>query len=318
MSEFTGKPVLLAMSTPSYWHCGRTIQKSSYAMLMALTPAAVMAVYTWGMSALAVMALAIATGVAVEALCQKCMGREITVDDFTAVVSSLLLAFLLPADAPWWLVIIGVGLAISLGKMAFGGFGCNPLSIAAVGWAMLYISWPVLVDPNSVQLETLWTDPLVHLKYLGTDGLYLFDLSDMMVGQQVGALGASQGLALFVGGMFLVARRYIHWEIVAGFFVALFVTATAYYIVDSDTYASPMFHLFAGSTILGGFFLATEHACAPQRPLPMMIYGALGGVLVIIIRTHSIHLDGVPFAILLINLVAPLLDCLRPKPFSKR
>lgn len=99
--------VLLAMSAPPYWHSGRTIRKASLCMLAGLAPAVLSAVWNWGLPAARVMALCMATAVLTEALCQKVMGRELSIDDFTAVNSGLLLAFLLPAAAPWWLVMLG-------------------------------------------------------------------------------------------------------------------------------------------------------------------------------------------------------------------
>ena len=101
MSQTNQQPVLLAVSAPPFWHCGRTVKKASYAMLLALAPAAFMAVWHWGIPAARVMALAMVTGIATEALCQKIMGQDISVDDFSGAVSCLLFAFLLPANAPW-------------------------------------------------------------------------------------------------------------------------------------------------------------------------------------------------------------------------
>ena len=149
MSQTNQQPVLLAVSAPPFWHCGRTVKKASYAMLLALAPAAFMAVWHWGIPAARVMALAMVTGIATEALCQKIMGQDISVDDFSGAVSCLLFAFLLPANAPWWLVMLGAALAIGLGKMAFGGLGANAVNTALVGWAMLYVSWPCLLYTSS-------------------------------------------------------------------------------------------------------------------------------------------------------------------------
>ncbi|MEG1610177.1 MAG: RnfABCDGE type electron transport complex subunit D [Bilophila sp.] len=318
MPETNQQSVLLAVSAPPFWHCGRTVQKTSLAMLIALSPAAIMAVLHWGIPAARVMALALFTGIIVEALCQKMMGREISVDDLSGVVSCLLFSFLLPANAPWWLVMIGATLAISLGKMAFGGLGANPVNTALVGWAMLSVSWPALMDPNAMQLDTLWIDPLVRLKYFGAEAVAHTDIVDLVLGKQIGGLGAAQVGALFVGGSWLAARGVIRWEIALSFFVGVTLVAAVYNVIDPVTYASPLFHLCTGSTLLGGFFLATEAASSPGRQISMMLYGCIGGALVIVIRVYGIYPDGVPFAILLINLLAPLLDSIHPKPFGAR
>ena len=265
MSQTNQQPVLLAVSAPPFWHCGRTVKKASYAMLLALAPAAFMAVWHWGIPAARVMAL-----------------------------------------------------AIGLGKMAFGGLGANAVNTALVGWAMLYVSWPALMDPNSMQLDTSFIDPLVRLKYFGAGAVSHIGLTDLLLGNQIGGLGASQAGALFIGGSYLAARGTIRWEIALSFFVGVFLTAALYNVIDAERFATPFFHLCTGSTFLGGFFLATEWASSPGRQIPMMLYGLIGGAMVIIIRVYGIYPDGVPFAILLINLLAPLLDSIHPKPFGAR
>ncbi len=316
MANTKSASTLLAVSAPPFWHCGRTIRSINYNTLLALAPAAIMGIWHWGLPAARVMALAVLTGIVVEALCQKIMAREIAVDNFAAVVTSLLFAFLLPASAPAWIVIVGVSLCITLGKMAFGGLGANPVNSALVGWALLYVSWPVYMDPNAMQLNTLFVDPLVQLKYFGVQVASETPWLDLALGKQIGGLGAAQGLALLLGGSYLCIRGIIRWEIATSFFVGVGITAAIFHSIAPEMYVSPVFHLLTGSTLLGGFFLATEMASSPDRPIPMMIYGALGGILVIIIRVYGEHTDGVAFAILLINLLTPLLESIRPKPFG--
>ncbi len=307
---------LLSVSAPPFWHCGRTVKSINYHMLLALIPAVGMAIWHWGLPAARVMALAMVTGVVVEAICQYIMKRDISIDDFSAVITSLLFAFLLPAATPWWLVVIGATLCITLGKMAFGGLGANPVNAALVGWALLYVSWPVLMDPNAMQLTTSFVDPLVQLKYFGPEIAQQTSFTSLVLGKQIGGLGAAQALALLVGGTYLSMRGFIRFEIATSFFIGVVVVASVYHAIDPNLYASAVFHMLTGSTLLGGFFLATEPASSPNRQIPMVIYGLLGGALVIIIRVYGIYTDGVPFAILLINLLSPLLDLIKPKPFG--
>ena len=143
-------------------------------------------------------------------------------------------------------------------------------------------------------------------------------LQDLLLGQQINGLGAGQVGALFLGGSLLAARGIIRWQIALGFFAGVAGLAALFCMSSPATDASPLFHLCTGSVMLGGFFLITDPANAPSRPLPMFLYGLLGGALVMTIRKYGIYLDGVPFAILLANLVAPLLDSIRPKPFGVR
>lgn len=312
------QPLLLAVSAPPFWHCGRTTRTNNYNLLLALVPVIAMAIWHWGLPAARVMALAVVTGVIVEGLCQRAMGREYSIDDFSAVTTCLLFSFLLPAAAPWWLVIIGATMTIALGKMAFGGLGANPVNSSLVGWAMLYVSWPVLMDPNAAQLATTLVDPLVRLKYFGAAAVADISTWDLLMGNQLGALGAAQIGALFIGGSYLAARGIIRWEIALAFFLGVLLTGGVYNAIDPLRYASPFFHLCVGSTVLAGFFLATEPASSPDRPIPMFIYGLIGGAMVIIIRVYGIHVDGAPFAVLLINLLTPIVEMIRPKPFGVR
>lgn len=309
-------PVLLAMSAPPYWHCGRTIRRVSLYALAGLMPAVLMAIWNWGLPAARVMALCVVTAVIVEALCQKAMGRELAVDDLTAVNAGLLLSFLLPAAAPWWLVMLGAFIAMTLGKMAFGGLGANPVNTPLVGWAVLFVSFPLLMDPNAMQLSTDFVDPLVRLKFFGSAAAEAIPFTDLLLGRQIGGLGATQIGALFLGGSFLAALGIIRWQIALGFFLGLAGLAAFLHMADPTQNASPFFHLCTGSVMLGGFFLATEAANAPSRPLSMFLYGLTGGALVMIIRKYGIWLDGVPFAILLVNMLSPFLDMIRPKPFG--
>ncbi|MEG2172620.1 MAG: RnfABCDGE type electron transport complex subunit D [Desulfovibrionaceae bacterium] len=314
----TPPQLLMAVSAPPFWHCGRTVRSNRYQMLLALLPVVAMAIWHWGLPAARVMALAMTTGVIVEALCQKAMGREISVDDFSGATACLLFSFLLPAAAPWWMVMIGAAITVSLGKMAFGGLGANPVNSSLVGWAMLYISWPVLMDPNAAQLATTLVDPLVRLKYFGAAAVADTNYADLLLGAQLGALGAAQIAGLFLGGSYLCARGILRWEIALSFFAGVLLTGGVYNALDPVHYASPFFHLCVGSTLLSGFFLATEPASSPDRPIPMFLYGLIGGAMVIIIRVYGIHVDGAPFAVLLINLLTPLLEMIRPKPFGVR
>ena len=132
--------LLLSMSAPPYWHCGRTVLKRSIDQLVALLPAAAMAVVNWGLPALRVMCLAMAVCVAVEAICCWAMDRKSTIDDFTAVVAGLLYSFMLPAGAPWWIVVVGAVSAMLFGKMLFGGHGNNPETLVS---GVVQVDWLV-------------------------------------------------------------------------------------------------------------------------------------------------------------------------------
>ena len=239
-------------------------------------------------------------------------------DNYSALVVGVLFAFLLPATAPWWLVVVGAAVSMILGSMVFGGLGGNPLNPAIVGWAVLSISWPDLVDINGTLLRWDLVYPVAELKYFGVEAVKNLSLTDMLLGVKLGGLGAAQVLALIAGGLYLIARGLLRLYIPLSFLAGVFLTALIYYLIDPAVYASPVFHLLAGSVILAAFFLMPETSSSPTGRTAMILYGLVGGALVVIIRTYGIYPDGVPFAVLLANLLTPLLDLIQPKPFGGR
>lgn len=309
---------LFAVSSAPLWHCGKTVQKTMLYTLLALLPAAAMAVFRYGYGAVEVIAWAGLTAVIAEVVVQKIMKQPPTADDFSALVDGVLLAFLLPVTAPWWMVVVGSATTIILGRMVFGGFGGSPVCAPAVGWAVLSISWPDFMDLNGMLLHWDLIEPLSELKYFGTQAVASVTPMSLLLGENLGALGASQSLMLLVGGGFLLACGFLRWFIPVSFLIGVFITGLIYNIVDPLVYASPVFHLFSGSTILAAFFLMPYPSASPCWRVPMILYGLFGGVLAIIIRTYGVYPDGVPFAVLLVNLCTPLIDLIKPKPFGGR
>lgn len=309
------QPILI-VTAPPHVHCGRTIKGHMAETLLALLPAVVMALVGFGMGAMRVMALSCAVAVISEALCNKATKREFSVDDMSALHTGLLFAFLLPASAPWWLVTMGAASSIVLGKMIFGGLGGNPLCAPLVGWTTCRISFASFMDTNSTMLMSELPAPLQQLKYFGLDSVEYLDTTSLFLGQQLGGLGEVQIAGLLAGGLFLLIRRHVTWEIPTAFLAGVAGTAFIYQLIDASAYASPLFHLVSGGTIFGAFFLATEPASSPVGRIPTLIYGLMAGAMVIVIRVYGIYPDGVPFAVLLANLFTPLLDRIRPKPFG--
>jgi electron transport complex protein RnfD len=173
-----------------------------------------------------------------------------------------------------------------------------------------------MMDPNAALLSASYVDPLVRLKYFGAADASSLSFVDLLLGAQIGALGASQIGALLLGGLFILARRARQWEIPASFLAGVIVLAGIFWAVDPQHQAGPVFHLLTGSTVLCAFFLATDPSCSPRRFWPMLLYGFMGGCLVVVIRVYGIYIDGAPFAVLIINLLTPQLAGIRPKPFG--
>lgn len=318
MANEATAPTLYTVAAPPHWHCGRTVTGVMQQYILALLPAAVLAVVNYGFPALRVMALACATAVAVEALCCKVMDRQSSVDDFHAVLTGLLLAFLLPAAAPWWLVAIGAALSIFVGKMLFGGLGGNPLCAPLVGWAILSLSWPTQMDPDAMVLATSLVNPLTQLKFLGLAAASKVSFADMLLGKQLGGLGATQVLALLAGAAYLAARGLLKLYIPLSFLAGVFLLGLVYFLLDGSAHPNPVFHLLTGSVVLGACFLATDPNSSPVNRAAMVGFGLTCGFMTVIIRVYGIYPDGAPFAILFANLFTPMFDLIRPKPFGAR
>ena len=311
----------LLVSHAPFWHIGSAVPERHYNAILAALPAVLMGISVFGVPALAVICLAVSSAVGWEFLITRLSKRTNTVGDGNAALIGLLFGMLLPAAAPWWLVITGTLVAILIGKQIFGGIGGNPFNPAVLSYAILMISWNRYFDFDAQLLNYNFDFtsyyPLVALKAFGPTVTESFNLGDMLIGRQVGGIGATSGLALIIGGIYLVARGFVRWEIPLSYIAGLFLTAGLFYIIDPGHYADPMFHLLAGYSLLGAFFLLPEDSSSPVNTLPMLIYGAAGGMMTILIRNIGAYPEGVIYAILVVNMINPLLDKISPKALGK-
>ena len=309
------------VSHAPFLHNGSGVAERNYNYIIALIPAILMGLSIFGVPALGVICLSVASAIGWELLMNVISKRNITVGDGNAAYIGLLLGLLLPATAPFWLVITGTFLAVVIGKVIFGGIGANPFSPAALAYAILFASWRGYMDFDAqlIHYDFDFTPYFIPtaMQAFGPDALANVSLGDLIMGWQVGGIGATSGFALIIGGVYLIARGFIRWEIPLSFIAGLFVTATFFHIVDPDVYAGPFYHLFSGYVLIGAFFLATDDSASPVNPIAMAIYGATGGFMTILIRNVGSYPDGVIFAILLINLINPLVDKIRPKALGK-
>lgn len=316
MSNEAQKQVTLGVIAPPHLHCGRTIPSVMREICIALVPAVAMSVYHFGPQSLVIIGLSVLTAVGTESLCLKLMKKDQVVDDFHAVYIGMLLAFMLPADAPWWLPVTGSAVSIGLGKMIFGGLGSNPFCPPAIGWSILMVCWPDIVDASSIQLYNEYLDPLYRLKYYGVADASGISYGSLLLGEQMGGLGATQVGALFLGGAIAAARLDVAIETPVGFILGIYILGGAMHQFAPELYAPATFHLLSGNAVFGAFFLATEFGGSPTRPIARLLYGMIAGMLTILIRCFGVYADGVPFAVLLANLCMPYLDLIRPKPFG--
>jgi electron transport complex protein RnfD len=309
------------VSHAPFIHNGSKISDRSYHTILAALPAVLLGFSQYGMPAVGVVSLSMATAMLWELVINLLRRRPKTIGDGNAALIGLLFAMLMPAPTPWWIIVVGTFVCVVIGKEIYGGIGGNPVNPVLLGFAILMISWKDIFDFDAAllnyDLEFTMVYPLASLKHFGVSAVDSFRTFDLLMGKQAGGIGATFGLGLIAGGVYLIARGFIRWEISLSFLAGVFFTALIFNQFDSVRYAGPGFHLLTGYTLMGAFFLATEDSSSPVNFIPMLIYGAGGGILTVLIRNIGSYVDGVVFAILVMNLANPLLDKIRPKAIGR-
>jgi electron transport complex protein RnfD len=289
--------------------------------MIAALPAVLVGIFYFGIPALGVICLSTSSAVGWELLMNRVTHRPLTIGDGHAAMTGMLFGMLLPATAPWWLVIIGTFLAIVIGKEIFGGIGSSPFNPATLSYAILLVSWQKRLDIETaladMHLPFAGISPLTAIKSFGSTAVTDFNLLDLFIGRQIGGIGTTCGLALIIGAVYLMFRGFIRWEIVFSFLASIVVFATIFRVLDPVNFVGPEFHLLSGYTLFGAVFLATEDSSSPVNFIPMMLYGILGGLMTILIRNLGTYVDGVIFAVLIANIFSPLMDKIRPTPLGK-
>lgn len=316
-----GNKRLFVGSHAPFWHNGSSITAKNYHVMLAALPAVLSGIYQYGIPALGVLAFSISFAMIWELLMNWVTKRPISISDGSAALIGLLFAMLLPATTPWWAVLVGTFVAVIIGKEIFGGLGCNPLNPALVAIAIMMLSWKSLLDFNATLVDYdmgfNMIYPLAAVKGFGASAAADYSILGLLMGQHSGGIGTAFGLGLILGGLYLILRSDIRWEIAISFLVGVFVTALVFNLADPQKYANPVFHLLAGYTLIGAFFLLTEDSSSPVNFIPMLIYGLGAGVLTVLIRNIGAFVDGVVFAILLMNVANPILDKIRPKAMGR-
>lgn len=323
----------LSISLSPHIHGGRSTSRLMWLVVASLVPALLIALWTFGIPALIITFICIGSCLLTEwIITQFVMKRPVTIFDGSAFITGLLLAFNLPSILPWWMAVIGSVMAIGIGKMSFGGLGCNIWNPALVGRVFLLISfpaamttWPTGVDSGAVMITTTGASMatplesldahsgatlLAMLKSNGADALDP-DYLGMMVGNMNGSLGEVGSFAILAGLLFLLCMRVVTWHIP----VAVLGSAAFFSWVFGG---NPILDLFAGGLILGACYMATDYVTSPMTAKGKLIFGILIGLITIVIRRFGSYPEGVSFAILLMNSFTPLINryCSR-KPFGE-
>jgi len=309
------------VSHAPFWHYGSNITERSYHTMLAALPAVLMGIFYFGVPAISVVALSVSSAIGWELAFNKVTKQTITIGDGNAALIGLLFAMLVPATMPWWAVLAGTFIAVVLGKHIFGGIGGNVFNPVVLAVAILAISWKYLLDFDAALLNYdpgfMMAAPLVKLKAFGVDAIKDYSYVGLLFGRQAGGIGSGFGLGLIAGGAYLILRGFIRWEIALSFLAGVFGMASVFYVIDPGRFADPFFHLITGYTLIGAFFLAPEDSASPVNFIPMLIYGAAGGIITVLIRNIGVYADGVLYAILVINLIQPLVDKIRPQAVGK-
>lgn len=278
---------------------------------IALLPATVFGIYNFGLSALIVVLMTTGTAVLTEYLYQKLMHKKVTVDDFSALVTGLLLALNLPSTAPWWMCILGSVFAILVVKQLFGGLGQNFMNPALGARCFLLISFTGRMT-TFVYDGVSGATPLAQLKVGET-----VNTMDMLVGNIAGTIGETSVIAIMIGAMFLVYKQVIDLRIPGTYIVTfvIFLILFGGHGLDMQYITA---HLCGGGLMLGAWFMATDYVTSPITKRGQIVYGICLGILTGLFRLFGGSAEGVSYAIIFSNLLVPLIEKVTlPKPFGK-
>jgi len=328
---------MLTVSGSPHIHGDSSVKKIMYTVVMAMVPAMLVSVYFFGLDALRVLLISSLACLFFEWLIQKYLIKgPVTINDGSALVTGILLAFNVPGNLPIWILLIGAFISIGMGKMSFGGLGKNPFNPALVGRVFLLISFPVQMtswpapkllfgsitsSPDAMGGAT----PLGFLK----EGLknqtvpeLMKDMPDYameLIGFMGGSLGEVSVIALLLGAIYMLAKKVITWEIPTAYIGSVIIFTGILWLVNPDMYISPVFHLLTGGLILGAFFMATDMVSSPISSKGQLLFGIGCGVITILIRIWGAYPEGVSFAILIMNAFTPLINRgFKPKRFGEK
>ncbi len=318
------------VSPSPHIHSGNSTRKLMRDVLIALIPTFGVSLFYFGMAALVVTAVSVASCLAFEYLLSRYLLKsENTLGDLSATITGVLLAFNLPSTTPIWMIVVGSLVAIGVGKISFGGLGANLFNPALVGRVFMLISFPAAMttfpEPvNTIDAVTSAT-PLTYLKEAIAGGTPLSEVMEnfssimLLFGNKGGSLGETASLAIIIGGLYMYIRKVITWHIPVAVLGSMFVMSGIMWLVNADIFLPPTFQILTGGALLGGIFMATDYVTSPMSNKGMIIFGVGIGVITIVIRTWGGYAEGISFAILIMNAATPLINkYTKPKRFGEK
>lgn len=289
-----------------------TFSRVQYALILMLLPAAMYGCSLYGLFAARILAASVFFFMLWDTVFETIAGKKHTLHDGSAALAGLLFGMLLLPETPWWIIAVGSGAAQFLGKQLFGGAGGSPFNAVCIGWAVVTISWPVQVDLTfgSVGFTLPFSSmfPLAELHRAGNEVLSKFPAAALFRGLQAGGIGSGAIFLLFIGGCIGMLLRIIPWRIPLSFFAGEAVAALLVKMTGVPFSGGPLFHILTGYSCIAAFFIATDLSSRPVSSRVMLLYGTLIGILTVVFRVLGKFPEGLPFAILVVNIIIPLFD----------
>lgn len=292
----------LHISVSPHIHGKKTTQGIMLDVIIALLPTSVAGVVIFGLRALLVIGVCVASAILSEFLFNIITKRKQTISDLSCIVTGLILALNLPANVPLWQAVIGSAFAIIVVKCLFGGLGKNVVNPALTARVFMLVAFGSLAQPAFPVDATAGATPLVSI----AEG-NLPALKDLFLGTTGGAIGETCALALLIGGAYLLIRKVITWQIPVAFIGTVFLFSL--FVKDFDVLTA-LSCVLSGGLILGAFFMATDYVTSPETPWGKIVYGVGAGLITALIRFWGVYPEGVSFAILLMNILNPYINSL--------
>lgn len=325
----------LIVSLSPHAHSNDSVEKNMYGVIIALVPALLASFYFFGLGSAVVCATSVAACVLFEWAIQKfIMKQEPRITDGSAILTGLLLGFNLPSNLPIWIILIGALVAIGVGKMSFGGLGCNPFNPALVGRCFLLVSfpvqmtsWPVAGQYGAYLDAETGATPLSLIKRIAKGDTTALEqmpnAMDLLIGNPSNGLGAGTigevcALALLIGLAYMLWKKIITWHIPVSIIGTVAVFSGLMWLCDSTHYVNPIYELLTGGLLLGAIFMATDYVTSPMSSKGQIIYGVCIGILTVCIRNWGAYPEGMSFAILIMNAFTPLINTyVKPKRYGE-
>lgn len=336
-SEATADAKLWTVSISPHVKSGESVERIMWTVVGCLIPPLILSVFVFGFQTLVITLISVASCVATEAISQKLFRRPVTIRDGSAVITGMLLAYIIPPGVPYWIPILGAVMAIYVTKHLFGGIGFNFFNPALVGRAFLAATFPV-------EMTSAWLAPISResvFKYMGTGvdavttatPLYVLKhygmaaviekfgslsaiYGNFFVGWRPGCIGETSALLILAGGLYLIWKRYITWHIPVSVILSVALLTWAFGGNKLFT-GDPLLAVLSGGVMLGAFFMATDYVTSPTQDMAKIIFGACIGALTVLIRLKGGYPEGVCYAILLMNPLTPAFEqWFKPKRFA--